>query len=78
MEKAKKAMVPPFEISIFADPGGSFTTAAAMIGIDDNIGGILAIKDKKDSLTCLMTSHGELSLFHTDKTGHFSSNLQGI
>ena len=32
MEKAKKAMVPPFEISIFADPAGSFTTAAAMIG----------------------------------------------
>ena len=31
-EKAKKAMVPPFEISIFADPAGSFTTAAAMIG----------------------------------------------
>ena len=52
-------------------------TAAAMIGIDDNIGSILSIKDKKDSLTCLMTSHGELSLFHTDKTGHFSSNIQG-
>ena len=32
MEKAKQAMVPPFEISIFADPAGSFTTAAAMIG----------------------------------------------
>ena len=31
LEKAKRAMVPPFEISIFADPAGSFTTAAAMI-----------------------------------------------
>src|SRR5215469_847475 len=28
---AKKAMVPPFGISLFADPGGSFTTAAAMV-----------------------------------------------
>ena len=28
---AKKAMVPPFAISLFADPGGSFTTAAAMV-----------------------------------------------
>ncbi|MRG58112.1 methylenetetrahydromethanopterin dehydrogenase [Phyllobacterium sp. SYP-B3895] len=28
---AKKAMVPPFEISVFADPAGSFTTAAAMV-----------------------------------------------
>jgi len=28
---AKKAMVPPFQLSIFADPAGSFTTAAAMV-----------------------------------------------
>lgn len=31
MERAKKAMVPPFEISAFSDPAGSFTTAAAMV-----------------------------------------------
>ena len=31
MEAARKAMVPPFECSIFADPAGSFTTAAAMV-----------------------------------------------
>ena len=31
LEIAKKSMVPPFEISVFADPAGSFTTAAAMI-----------------------------------------------
>jgi methylene-tetrahydromethanopterin dehydrogenase len=28
---AKKAMVPPFGISLLADPAGSFTTAAAMV-----------------------------------------------
>jgi methylene-tetrahydromethanopterin dehydrogenase len=28
---AKKALVKPFELSIFADPAGSFTTAAAMV-----------------------------------------------
>jgi len=28
---ARKAMFPPFEISVFADPAGSFTTAAAMV-----------------------------------------------
>ena len=28
---AKKAMFPPFEISLFADPSGAFTTAAAMV-----------------------------------------------
>jgi methylene-tetrahydromethanopterin dehydrogenase len=30
-DAAKKAMVPPFRISVFADPAGSFTTAAAMV-----------------------------------------------
>lgn len=31
LEAARKAMVPPFEVSVFADPSGAFTTAAAMI-----------------------------------------------
>jgi methylene-tetrahydromethanopterin dehydrogenase len=31
LAKAKAALVPPFGISLFADPGGSFTTAAAMV-----------------------------------------------
>jgi methylene-tetrahydromethanopterin dehydrogenase len=31
MEAAAKALFPPFEISLFADPSGAFTTAAAMI-----------------------------------------------
>ncbi len=30
-DAAKKAMLPPFEVSIFADPSGAFTTAAAML-----------------------------------------------
>jgi methylene-tetrahydromethanopterin dehydrogenase len=38
MEKAKAAMVPPFAMSLFADPAGSFTTAAAMVaGIDKTL-----------------------------------------
>ncbi len=31
MEAAKNAMVPPFEVSVFADPSGAFTTAAALV-----------------------------------------------
>lgn len=31
LEAARRAMVPPFEISVFADPSGAYTTAAAMI-----------------------------------------------
>jgi methylene-tetrahydromethanopterin dehydrogenase len=30
---AKKAMFPPFEVSLFADPSGAFTTAAAMVAL---------------------------------------------
>ncbi len=28
---ARRAMVPPFEVSVFADPSGAFTTAAALV-----------------------------------------------
>lgn len=31
LEQSVKAMVPPFEVSVMADPSGSFTTAAAMV-----------------------------------------------
>lgn len=31
IDAAQKAMVPPFQCSVFADPAGSFTTAAAMV-----------------------------------------------
>ncbi len=31
LEAARGAMVPPFEVSVFADPSGAYTTAAAML-----------------------------------------------
>lgn len=31
LDAARKAMFPPFQMSVFADPAGSFTTAAAMV-----------------------------------------------
>ncbi|MGA7980355.1 MAG: NAD(P)-dependent methylenetetrahydromethanopterin dehydrogenase [Chromatiaceae bacterium] len=31
LEAARKAMVPPFEVSVCADPSGAFTTAGAMV-----------------------------------------------
>jgi methylene-tetrahydromethanopterin dehydrogenase len=39
---ARKALVPPFGISFFADPAGSFTTAAAMVACVEKI-----LRDKK-------------------------------
>jgi len=31
VDLARQAMVPPFEVSVFADPSGSYTTAAALV-----------------------------------------------
>lgn len=31
LEAARASMVPPFEVSVFADPSGAFTTAAGMV-----------------------------------------------
>jgi len=42
LSKAKAALVPPFGISFFADPGGSFTTAAAMMACVEK-----TLRDKK-------------------------------
>jgi methylene-tetrahydromethanopterin dehydrogenase len=42
LARARKALVPPFGISFFADPAGSFTTAAAMVACVEKI-----LKDKK-------------------------------
>jgi methylene-tetrahydromethanopterin dehydrogenase len=40
---AKKAMFPPFEMCLFADPAGSFTTAAAMVACVEKL-----LKGRKD------------------------------
>lgn len=37
LESARRAMVKPFVISLFADPAGSFTTAAAMVARTEHV-----------------------------------------
>ncbi|HKN29962.1 MAG TPA: NAD(P)-dependent methylenetetrahydromethanopterin dehydrogenase [Roseiarcus sp.] len=43
LDAAAKALLKPFEISLFADPAGSFTTAAAMIAVVEK-----ALQEKKN------------------------------
>jgi methylene-tetrahydromethanopterin dehydrogenase len=43
LEEARKALVPPFGVSLFADPAGSFTTAAAMVACVGK-----TLREKKD------------------------------
>jgi methylene-tetrahydromethanopterin dehydrogenase len=33
LERARGAMVPPFEVSVFTDPSGAYTTAAALVAL---------------------------------------------
>ncbi len=33
LHETRKAMVPPFELSVFADPNGAYTTSAAMVAL---------------------------------------------
>jgi methylene-tetrahydromethanopterin dehydrogenase len=37
MQAAQEAMFPPFELSLFADPAGSFTTAGAMVACVEKV-----------------------------------------
>jgi methylene-tetrahydromethanopterin dehydrogenase len=37
LKAARKAMVPPFEVSVFADPSGAFTTAGAMVACAERL-----------------------------------------
>jgi methylene-tetrahydromethanopterin dehydrogenase len=37
LSAAQRALFPPFEISLFADPAGSFTTAAAMVACVEKV-----------------------------------------
>jgi methylene-tetrahydromethanopterin dehydrogenase len=52
LSAAKKALVPPFGISFFADPAGSFTTAAAMVACVEKT----LIDKKKRNLKVLKTA----------------------
>ena len=33
LDRARDAMVPPFEVSVFADPSGAYTTSAALVAL---------------------------------------------
>jgi methylene-tetrahydromethanopterin dehydrogenase len=62
LDAAKKAMVPPFEISILADPSGAFTTAAALVACVEK-----ELKDKhgmelKDSRALIFGGTGPVGI----------------
>jgi methylene-tetrahydromethanopterin dehydrogenase len=67
VRSAAKAMVPPFEVSVFADPSGAFTTAAAMVAVVEQE---LATKFHTD-----LKGKKVLALGVTGPVGQFPSTL---
>jgi methylene-tetrahydromethanopterin dehydrogenase len=49
LKMAKRSMVPPFEVSVFADPSGAFTTAAALVACVEKV---LKAKHGKELKDC--------------------------
>ena len=58
LAKAKAALVPPFQLSAFADPGGSFTTAAAMVACVENIYRIKTLRSLKGATVAVFGATG--------------------
>lgn len=45
LDRARKAMVPPFEIAVFADPNGAYTTSAALVAlVERRLGSLQGLK----------------------------------
>ena len=49
LDASQQAMVPPFEVSVFADPSGAFTTAAALVACVEKE---LKVKHDKELKDC--------------------------
>lgn len=55
LNTSKQAMVPPFEVSVFADPSGAFTTSAALVTCAERE---LKTKHNKELKDCSVTIFG--------------------
>jgi len=58
LAKAKAALVPPFQLSAFADPGGSFTTAAAMVACVEDVYRIKTSRSLKGATVAVFGATG--------------------
>lgn len=61
LKTAKNSMVPPFEVSVFADPSGAFTTAAGMVAAVE--------KELKDKFQTTLEGKNILALGGTGPVG---------
>lgn len=62
LEAARKAMVPPFQVSVFADPSGAFTTAAALVACVEKVLGEKHQKTLKESRAIVFGGTGPVGI----------------
>jgi len=62
LNACKHAMVPPFEISVFADPSGAFTTAAALVACVEKELKTLHGKEMKDCKAVVFGGTGSVGI----------------
>lgn len=67
LNTAKNAMLPSFEVSIFADPSGAFTTAASMVAV--------VIKELQEKFNTTLAGKSLLVLGGTGPVGQVASVL---
>lgn len=72
LQATKPAMVPPFEVSVFADPSGAYTTAAALVACVEKALQQTHSKELKDCKTLVFGGTGPVGI----ATGIIAS-LQG-
>ncbi|MFZ9609535.1 MAG: NAD(P)-dependent methylenetetrahydromethanopterin dehydrogenase [Methylococcales bacterium] len=62
LDACQQAMVPPFEVSVFADPSGAFTTAAALVACVEKELKIKHGKELKDSKVLVFGGTGPVGI----------------
>jgi methylene-tetrahydromethanopterin dehydrogenase len=62
LASVRQAMVPPFEVSAFADPSGAFTTAAAMVAIAEHLLRARFAEDLAGARVCVLGGTGPVGI----------------
>ncbi len=62
LDASQQAMVPPFEVSVFADPSGAFTTAAALVACVEKELKVTHGKELKDCTALVFGGTGPVGI----------------
>ena len=76
LDAAQKALVPPFQLSVMADPAGSFTTAAAMVACVEQILKLKFGKGWQDTKIAIFGATGVVGFASSIITAHEGAKVR--